>query len=111
MGEGVPCEDYYGEDYYGEDYEDEEEKGNGNGGGSGGGSGSGGRDDNNGCECTDKTYLRKSDNPYHGNCLTPDRNGKHWCYVKGVFGEDQCCQGKTARFKDHCVNFDLCVIR
>jgi len=60
-----------------------------------------------GCQCTDRTYLNRFENTYHGNCLTPHRDGRFWCYVEK--GDESCCQAKTARYKNtHCINFDLC---
>merc|ERR1712083_183166 len=66
------------------------------------------------CECTTRTaVINDGKRTKLGNCLTGDfgpgpNNGRKFCYVKGYHGVDACCQAKTSRFTNLCVNYDLC---
>merc|ERR1712083_800591 len=46
------------------------------------------------CECTTRTAVIN--------------DGRKFCYVKGEYGADDCCEAKTSRFVNLCVNYDLC---
>merc|ERR1712241_1569337 len=66
------------------------------------------------CECTDRTaVINDGKRTKVGNCLTGDKNpepdqGRKFCYVKGKYGVDACCEADTNRFPRLCVNYDLC---
>ena len=71
------------------------------------------------CVCTDRTAKTNDGlGTLIGNCLTEDKatdapsGNKYFCYVKTAYGnnwqDDPCCQASTARFINHCVNYDLC---
>merc|ERR1712130_419537 len=66
------------------------------------------------CECTTRTaVINDGKRTKLGNCLTGDfgpgpNNGRKFCYVKGKYGVDDCCEAKTSRFVNLCVNYDLC---
>ena len=76
-----------------------------------------GEDD--GCACTTRTATTNdADRTIIGNCLTEDKaddapeGNKFFCYLKTKDGknwqDDPCCQNPTRRFRNHCVNYDLC---
>ena len=60
------------------------------------------------CECEPLTYIAKNKDgirEFKGNCLTADRSGNFFCYVKKDSG---CCETNSARYPDYCVNYSLC---
>merc|ERR1712083_677075 len=64
------------------------------------------------CECTTRT-VKTNTCATLGNCETGDFNdgpdkGRLFCYVKGKYGVDDCCEADTGRFPRLCVNYSLC---
>merc|ERR1712241_1431989 len=64
------------------------------------------------CECTTRT-AKTNTGAVLGNCETGDFNpgpdkGRLFCYVRGKYGVDDCCEADTSRFPRLCVNYSLC---
>merc|ERR1711970_605076 len=64
------------------------------------------------CECTTRT-VKTNTGATLGNCETGDFNdgpdkGRLFCYVRGKYGVDDCCEADTGRFPRLCVNYSLC---
>ena len=63
------------------------------------------------CECTERTaVINDGKRTKLGNCLTGDFNpgpnqGRKFCYLKGKYGVDDCCEADTSRFPRLCVNY------
>merc|ERR1711970_784832 len=64
------------------------------------------------CECTKRT-AKTNTGAVLGDCKTGDFNpgpnkGRKFCYVKGKYEVDDCCEADTSRFPRLCVNYSLC---